>query len=65
MARRTDKQLTKKEAQFVKGVVEGLSQNDAARRAGYSEQTARKVAYQVLQRPLVRTAFTDALEQAG
>ncbi len=65
MARRSGTRLTQKEAQFVKGLANGLPQEAAARRAGYSEQTARKVAYQVLQRPLVRTAFTDALERAG
>lgn len=65
MPRRSSKRLTGKETKFVKWLSEGLSQAEAARRAGYSEQTARKVAYQVLQRPLVRTAFRDALERAG
>lgn len=55
MPRRSSKRLTGKETKFVKWLSEGLSQAEAARRAGYSEQTARKVAYQVLQRPLVRT----------
>jgi phage terminase small subunit len=65
MARRSGTRLTGKKTHFVKGLAEGLPQEKAALRAGYSEQTARKTAYQILQRPLVCSAFTDALQRAG
>ncbi len=65
MCRRSGTRLTGKETSFVKGLAEGRSQAGAARRTGYSEQVATKKAYQMLQRPLVQSAFTDALERAG
>ncbi len=43
----------------------GLSATEAVRRAGYAESTVQKKAYQIVQRPLVQSALTDALERQG
>jgi hypothetical protein len=47
------------------GLARGLSQAEAVRRAGYSESTARKKAYQIFRRPLVQSALTAALARQG
>jgi terminase small subunit-like protein len=65
MPKRTGKALTQKEAQFVTGVAQGKTQTQAALEAGYSPQTAQKVAYQILRRPSVCSAFTEAVERTG
>jgi len=43
----------------------GLSATEAVRQAGYAESTVQKKAYQIVQRPLVQSALTDALERQG
>jgi hypothetical protein len=57
--------LDERERHFVKGVAEGKSMIQAAKDAGYSKSTAEKKSYSILQRPLVRSALTNALEQVG
>jgi hypothetical protein len=42
-----------------------LTQYEAARKAGYADTTARKKAYEIIQRPLVRSALTDAFLKVG
>lgn len=49
----------------MEGVARGKTKTQAARDAGYAESTALKQAYQILDRPLVKTALTDALERLG
>jgi phage terminase small subunit len=57
--------LDKRERRFVKGVVEGKSMIQAAKDAGYATSTAEKKSYTILQRPLVKSALTNALEGVG
>ena len=57
--------LDERERRFVKGVVAGKSMTQAAKDAGYSHSTAEKKSYAILQRPLVRSALTNAMERAG
>lgn len=57
--------LTPKEKKMIQGIVAGKSQERAAIDAGYAESTARGKAYAVLQRPLVRSALTEAFERMG
>src|SRR4029077_11616402 len=57
--------LDKRERRFVKGVIEGKSMIQAAKDAGYATSTAEKKSYAILQRPLVRSALTNALERVG
>lgn len=56
---------SERERRFVEGVAQGKTKTQAARDAGYAESTALKQAYQILDRPLVKTALTDALERLG
>jgi len=55
----------KKFAKVAQGLASGLNQSQAVREAGYAESTVRKKAYQIVQRPLVQSALTDALERQG
>ena len=57
--------LDERERRFVKGVVEGKSLTQAAMDAGYAKSTAEKKSYAILQRPLVRSKLTNALERVG
>ncbi len=57
--------LDERERRFVKGVVAGKSLTQAAKDAGYAKSTAEKKSHTFLQRPLVRSALTIALGQAG
>jgi len=57
--------LDERERRFVKGVVAGKSLTQAAKDAGYARSTAEKKAYAILQRPLVRSALTNALGRLG
>src|SRR6478736_9189017 len=57
--------LDERERRFVEGVAKGKSMTQAAKDAGYAASTAEKKSYAILQRPLVRSALTNALEQAG
>lgn len=57
--------LDERERRFVKGVVAGKSLTQAAKNAGYATSTAEKKSYAILQRPLVRSELTKALERAG
>lgn len=65
MSRANKHTLNERERRFVTGVVEGKSMIQAAKDAGYAKSTAEKKSHTFLQRPLVRSALTDALEQAG
>jgi hypothetical protein len=56
--------LDERERRFVKGVVKGKSKIQAAKDAGYSKSTAEKKSYAILQRPLVKSELTTALERA-
>ena len=55
----------KKYTKVAQGLAQGLDQSEAVRGAGYAESTVRKKAYQIVQRPLVQSALTDALERQG
>ena len=55
----------KKYTKVAQGLASGLDQSEAVRQAGYAESTVRKKAYQIVQRPLVQSALTDALERQG
>jgi hypothetical protein len=57
--------LDRRERIFVKGVVAGKSLIQAAKDAGYATSTAGKRSYLILQRPLVKSALTNALERVG
>ncbi len=65
MPRANRQTLDERERRFVKGVVEGKSRIQAAKDAGYATSTAEKKSYALLQRPLVSSALTNALERAG
>lgn len=65
-SRRSSKRgLTARERKFIRGRVQGLSQRAAALRAGYSLSVARSKASDILRRPLVQSALTDALRRHG
>lgn len=49
--------LTPRQAQFVREYVIGGNASEAARRAGYSERTARAIACEVLTKPDVKEAI--------
>jgi hypothetical protein len=57
--------LDKRERRFVKGVVEGKSRIQAAKDAGYATSTAEKKSYAILQRPLGKSALTEAMRKIG
>jgi hypothetical protein len=57
--------LDERELRFIKGVVEGKSRIQAAIDAGFAKSTAEKKSYAILQRPLVRSELTKALERTG
>lgn len=63
--RNRSRTLSERERKLVRGVVAGKTVLKAAMDAGYSPMTARKNAYSYLQRPLVKSALTDALERVG
>jgi hypothetical protein len=65
MPRANRQTLDERELRFVKGVVEGKSLIRAAKDAGYAKSTAEKKSHTFLQRPLVRSALTNALERIG
>ena len=50
---------------IAEGLAQGLTQVKAVEEAGYSPMTAQKKAYDIVKRPLVRTALTEALERQG
>jgi len=47
------------------GLARGLSKREAVRQAGYANSTAEKKAYDIVKRPLVQSALTEALERQG
>lgn len=55
----------KREQQAVEEYVKGKSQVQACKDAGYTPLTAEKKAYAILNRPLVQSALTAALFDAG
>ncbi len=55
----------KKFAKVAQALAEGLNQTEAVRRAGYSEQTARKKAFAIVRRQEVQSALTEAYERLG
>ncbi len=57
--------LDKRERKFVAGVAGGKSYIQAAKDAGYAKSTAEKKASAILNRPLVKSALTKALEACG
>ncbi len=59
--RSTQRGLTARERKFIRGRAQGLSLREAAIRAGYSRSVARSKASDILRRPLVQSALTDAL----
>ena len=50
---------------IAEGLAQGLTQVKAVEEAGYSPMTAQKKAYDIVKRPLVQTALTEALERQG
>ena len=48
---------------IAEGLAKGLTQVQAVEQAGYSPMTAQKKAYAIVKRPMVQSAFTEALEQ--
>jgi hypothetical protein len=50
---------------IAEGLAKGLTQVKAVEEAGYSPITAQKKAYDIVKRPLVQTALTEALERQG
>ena len=65
MLRANRQTLDERERRFVKGVAAGKSRIQAAKDAGYAQSTAEKKSYAILQRPLVKSELTKALERAG
>jgi len=57
--------LTVREQKLVNGVLEGKTQAQAARDAGYPPASARQTASQVLQRPDIRNLIHARLDEAG
>ncbi|MBH0198759.1 MAG: hypothetical protein HP497_04960 [Nitrospira sp.] len=57
--------LDDRERRFVQGIVEGKSMTQAAKDAGYAKSTAEKKASVILNRPLVQSMLTRALEGLG
>ena len=57
--------LDKRERKFVAGVAEGKSLTQAAKDAGYAKSTAEKISSSILNRLLVRSELTKALEACG
>jgi phage terminase small subunit len=55
--------LTPKQAAFVREYLVDLNATAAATRAGYSERNAESIAYQLLQKTLVREAIAAAMEE--
>lgn len=53
--------LTRKQGRFVHEYLVDLCAADAARRAGYSERTAKQIAHELLKRPPVRAAIDKEL----
>ena len=50
---------------IAEGLAQGLTQVKAVEEAGYSPMTAQKKAYDIVKRPLVQSALTEALERQG
>lgn len=63
--KRTGQRLIEKKQAFVSGLSEGKTPLPSAVDAGYSESTAKKAAHEILRRPLVQSASTDALMRCG
>jgi len=57
--------LDERERLFVKGLVKGNAMIQAAKDAGYATSTAEKKSYAILQRPLVKSALTEAMTKIG
>ena len=57
--------LDQRERKFIAGFVAGKSLTQAAKDAGYAKSTAEKKASAILNRPLVRSELTKALERLG
>ena len=57
--------LDPRERRFAQGVARGKTKVQAARDAGYTESTALKKSFALIDRPRIRSFLTDALEQAG
>ena len=58
---RVDRRLTPKEQRFVEEYAIDMNGTQAAIRAGYSPKTARSIASEALQRPIVKAATRTAL----
>ncbi len=63
--RRRKTALDPRERRFAQGVARGKTKVQAARDAGYTESTALKKSFALIDRPRIRSFLTDALEQAG
>ena len=57
--------LDKRERKLIAGVAAGKSDIQAAKDAGYANSTAEKKASAILNRPLVKSELTKALEACG
>lgn len=57
--------LTIRERKLLKGVMAGLTQAEAARRAGYSPKSASQLASETLAKPKLQSALEAAMEKAG
>jgi len=60
--------LTRKQKKFVKNIVNGESQTEAAVKAGYDAKNrvnARKIGSELMHKPHIREAIIEQLESAG
>ena len=54
--------MTRKEERFVSEYLSCLNATEAARRAGYSERTAKQAGYKMMSKPAIRTAIDERLK---
>jgi len=60
-----NKQFTVREAKFIEGIKQGLSQTKAAQYAGYNKSSAPKFGMLLMRRPHIRKALGIMLDQVG
>lgn len=59
----SDTPLTSKQARFIEEYLVDLNGTQAAIRAGYSPKTAKRIAYQLFERPTIREAIRTAKQR--
>jgi len=57
--------LTLKQSRFVENYCDSGNGAEAARRAGYTEKSAKEMAYENLTKPHIQAALSVRLDQAG